>query len=144
VVDHQDLSQLEILLTRADSAIILPLSMDALTEEGEGVITQIHDFDGLPARGVWIVQIRVTASGIAGKVNSLSIASLYTSDEQAPPSPSENDGEPASERITDEVILDYVPENIYLEGQFRYVDRLGHLQPARDVTVEIWDQDEGG
>ncbi len=41
----------------------------------------------------------------------------------------------------DDVALTFTPDDVMVEGQFRYYDRRQELQPARYVTYEIWDDD---
>lgn len=66
LVEHPDPSQLEIRLTRTDSDIEVPLSSTEITKEGVGSFTQIHDFDGSPSEGEWVVLIRDTQLEIDG------------------------------------------------------------------------------
>lgn len=99
LIDHRDTSQLELRLTRTDSDINLLLPPDAITKEGIGEFTSIHDFDGLPSQGEWIFQVRDTLPGTKGRMKSASAAFLYSSSEKMPLANSDDDGKPTSERI---------------------------------------------
>jgi len=77
LIDHRDLSQVEVLLFRGDSKLVLPLSVDKIGADGIVKFNQIHDFDGMLSKGTWVLQIRDIVSGIVGNVKGLSIASLY-------------------------------------------------------------------
>lgn len=98
-VDHQDPNQLEIRFTRMDSKLVLSLSPDSITKEGRGELAAIHDFDGLPSQGEWILQIRDTIFGTMGSVKSATIAVTYAPISKMAQPLSENDGKPTSERV---------------------------------------------
>lgn len=99
LVEHPDPGQLEIRLRRTDSNTFLTLSPDTITKDGVGKFTKIHDFDGMPSQGEWVIQIRDTVSGMEGIIKSVSIASLYTPGEKMHLPISNSDGKPTSERI---------------------------------------------
>lgn len=99
VVDHPNPSQLEIRLTRADSNLALAMSSDAIMKDGVGKLTSIHEFDGLPSQGDWMVQIRDVVTGTVGSVKSISMAPYYAPVGIMAQPRSENDGKPTSERI---------------------------------------------
>jgi len=98
IVDQTYLDHLEIRLTRTDTDLISYLIPTTITKEGL-LFTQIHDFDGLPSQGMWIIQIHSTVYGVEGTVKSISVSSLYTNSEKAQISNSDADGKPTSERI---------------------------------------------
>lgn len=100
LVNHPDPGQLEIRLTRTDADNEVSLSSSEITKEGVGSFTQIHDFDGLPSEGKWIVLIRDTQFDIGGGVLDVSIAPFYAPVEELPVALLEDDGRPTSERIS--------------------------------------------
>lgn len=99
LVDHPDPGQLEIRLTRTDADNEVSLSSSEITKEGVGSFTQIHDFDGSPSEGEWVVLIRDTQLEIDGGLLDVSIAPLYAPIEELPVALSKEDGQPTSERI---------------------------------------------
>jgi subtilisin-like proprotein convertase family protein len=131
LVDHPNTGQLEIRLTRPNSGVMISLSPEEITKEGVGDFPQIHDFNGLPSQGEWIVQIRDTVPGIVGRVKNVSIASMYTS-EKMPLPISKNDGKPTSERIT--VSATRISGNIFNNGK----QEPGELsEPNLDMSYSV-------
>ncbi len=77
LLDHPDPGQLEILLSRTDSDIVLSLSPSEITKDGVGRFIQIHEFDGSPSEGEWIIRIRDTQAEVHGSLIGASIAPFY-------------------------------------------------------------------
>jgi len=141
LLEHPDPTKVEIQLVRAGSEVGLSLASSEINQEGLGSYTQIHAFDGLPAQGEWRIRVRSTTTGAGGKVTDFWIAPFYTPVEvwAAATGDHADEADGAGPGFTPEA-TDY----LYLEGQFRYYDRKGVIQPAREITVEIWDEDYPG
>ncbi len=104
IIDHPDPGSLEIQISRTNSAIIKSVPSNLITNGGIGMLTQIHDFDGLPSAENWIVQIRNTVPGLGGSIQDISISTLYASFSKMSPQNIVNDGKPTSKRIADDAI----------------------------------------
>jgi len=107
-MNHMDSGQIEIRLTRMDSDISVPLKYSQLSPEGAVSITQIHDFDGLPSTGEWIVEIRDIVPGITGSIRNVSITPFYTAKDNIPVLLTENGKTPVYVRIPDDAIRNAV------------------------------------
>lgn len=106
--NHPASDQIEIRLTRTDSEINIPLDFSQFSPEGSVSITQIHDFDGLPSKGEWIVEIRDIVPGITGSIRNVSITPFYTAKDNIPILLTENEKTPVYVRIPDEAIRNTV------------------------------------
>ena len=137
LVDHTDPGQLEILLTRTDSDIKVPLSSFEITKEGVGIFTQIHDFDGSPSQGGWTVLIRDTQFEIGGGVMDVSIAPFYAPVEELPVALLENGGRPTSERIAMDAIK--ITDGIETGGK-NYAEIPSEMQLDVLGTIDIMNQ----
>ena len=104
LVDHPDPGQIKIRLTRMDSDVDLSLSSSEITKEGVGSFIQIHDFDGSPSQGEWVVRIRDTVPEVSGRIIDVSIAPFYTPIGELPIAVSENNGKPTSERVAADAV----------------------------------------
>jgi hypothetical protein len=104
VTDHPDPSSLEIQISRSNSAIIKSVPAKVITNDGVGVLTQIHDFDGLPSDENWVVQVRNTVPGSGGSIQDISISTLYDPFSNMSDRINVNDGKPTSKRIADDAI----------------------------------------
>jgi len=104
VIDHPDPGTLEIQISRTNSAIIKSVPSNIITNDGFGMLTQIHDFDGLPSAENWIIQIRNTVPGLGGSIQDISISTLYASFSKMSPLNFASDGKPTSKRIADDAI----------------------------------------
>jgi len=99
VLNHSAPAQLEIQLSRTNSDLIKKISPLGIDKEGIILSTQIHEFDGLPSQGEWIVRIRNKKTGVYGSVRGLSIYTLYTPDEKMAQFIPNDDGKPTSMRL---------------------------------------------
>lgn len=97
--NHPASDQIEIRLARMDSDISVPLKFFQFSPEGTVSITQIHDFDGLPSTGEWIVEIRDFVPGITGSIRDVSITPFYTSKDNIPVLLTKNEMAPVYVRI---------------------------------------------
>lgn len=140
LVDHPDPSQLEIRFSRTDSKLFLSLSPDMLAKDGMSELAAIHDFDGLPSQGEWVLQIRDTVSGTMGSMMSATIAITYAPVGKMAQPLSENDGKPTSERIADGALrISASPENEEKEaGELSgmQLDTTGYSIPIMTQTFE--------
>ncbi len=141
LIDYPDPNQLEIQLARAGSDDVILLSSSEITAEGVGDYSQIQAFAGTPAQSEWILRVRNTTPGEGGKLLAFWLVPSYT------PFVETGTATADSPDLRDQAGSDFTPESVewlYLEGQFRYYDRKGVIRPARDITVEIWDEDYPG
>ena len=69
--------------------------------EGVADFTQIHDFDGSPSQGTWVVEVRDIVPGVAESIWELSIAPLYAPAGKIPLPLTKDDGKITSARIAE-------------------------------------------
>ncbi len=137
IIDHPDPGTLEIQISRTNSAIIKSVPSILITNDGIGMLTQIHDFDGLPSAENWIVQIRNTVPGLGGSIQDISISTLYASFSKMSPQNIVNDGKPTSKRITDDAIS--ISSN-NLDNRKSDKGIISNAQLTEDSSVSIMQQ----
>jgi hypothetical protein len=137
LVDHPNPAQLEILLSGNDTSIDFSLPSSEITKEGIGSFVQIHDFDGLPAQGEWLIRIHNTVPEGSGSLIDVSIAPLYSPVEKLATALSINDGKPTSERLAVNAVN--ISNDVDYEEKEETQDLL-NIQPDSFDTITIMSQ----
>jgi len=120
LVDHPDLSQLEVQLMRGKTSTAQALSGGDLVQDGNnfGKTTTLEAFNGTPAEGNWYFLIRDIVPGGAGKLQALTILPIYAPVGEASAMTSDNPDEvPASYRVPVDAVESTTPDSDPPKGQ---------------------------